>query len=1099
MAPPTMLEQEHKKHKESTRGGKIKKKKLLDKRNGVKPEPEPSTNNKKGRTFKSAVRARAAIKRSADLSEKRKHVPIIDRTPVEPPPVLVAIVGPSKVGKSTLLRCIVKHYVHQNLTQINGPITIVTGKSRRVTFVEVKNDINDMIDIAKVADLVLLMVDASVGFEMEHFEFINICQTHGMPRIMGVLSHLDLIKKKERLKTVKKELKHRFWTEVYQGAKLFYLSGVVNETYLRTEVRNLARFISVMKFRPILWRAAHPYVYCDRYEDLTNPETLREDPRANRTISLYGWVRGSYLKHGCAVHIPGVGDFRVKDVSALPDPCPLPTKNKKTRSLNEKERVIYAPMSGLGGIVYDKDAVYIDTGGAQAFKGKKRRNELVEALEGLKEGIDDKIGRNSVKLLSASAPLTKFEDEEVEDEEMNNEEIDDEEIDDEEDLDDEEEDEESDDEGVIHGHRIQRLGDKNNWSELMEKATTLFNPTKRRNINWQRLVYDDEGFESGSAEDSDTEDVTLGGGLFKVKDVSQKVKSIDDQEDGYAYRTFPSTSINIEQFDWDNEELRESIRDLFVTGKWDEDDDEAKGIRDELGEDEDFGEEDDDNMDEHEMDLGEMEDDGGEGEEDEEVAAKKKSMLEEAEEAATQRRKVQKEKLKELFNAEYDETNTAYNNLKEELEQQSKLNKSVFENLDEEQRQKLEGFRPGIYVRVEFENVPTEFIEQFDAASPYIIGGLLAGEQKTGCVQTRIKRHRWYNRTLKSNDPLIVSCGWRRFQSMFVYSIQDHNLRQRFLKYTPEHMFCHGAFYGPFTAQNMGFVALQSVDERIKGYRIAASGVILHMDPNIKIEKKLKLVGTPTEIHKKTAFIKGMFNSALEVAKFEGAAIRTVSGIRGSVKKAIREPPGAFRATFEDKILMRDIVFLRSWVTVPIRPFYENVTNRLIPKDQSWVGMKTVGRLRHERGISIQHKEDSMYTQIQRKDYVEAPLVVPKTLQKDLPFRFKPKDARSIASEEKANKKKRTPADKMEEKHTAVILEPHESRIHELMSMMRTVNKDRNEKMKQQMDERVKKHKKQMEAIEEKRSEKRKADKKAVCRVLSKRDQRKINKAMDSL
>ena len=33
-----------------------------------------------------------------------------------------------------------------------------------------------MIDVAKVADLVLLMVDANFGFEMEIFEFLNIAQ-----------------------------------------------------------------------------------------------------------------------------------------------------------------------------------------------------------------------------------------------------------------------------------------------------------------------------------------------------------------------------------------------------------------------------------------------------------------------------------------------------------------------------------------------------------------------------------------------------------------------------------------------------------------------------------------------------------------------------------------------------------------------------------------------------------------------------------------------------------------------------------------------------------------------------------------------------------
>ena len=35
---------------------------------------------------------------------------------------------------------------------------------------------------------------------------------------MGVLTHLDGFKDAEKLKKTKKALKHRFWTEIYQGA-----------------------------------------------------------------------------------------------------------------------------------------------------------------------------------------------------------------------------------------------------------------------------------------------------------------------------------------------------------------------------------------------------------------------------------------------------------------------------------------------------------------------------------------------------------------------------------------------------------------------------------------------------------------------------------------------------------------------------------------------------------------------------------------------------------------------------------------------------------------------------------------------------------------
>lgn len=55
---------------------------------------------------------------------------------------------------------------------------------------ECNNDINSMIDMAKIADLVLLLTDASFGFEMEIFEFLNICQVF---RLSSVLKTFYLI------------------------------------------------------------------------------------------------------------------------------------------------------------------------------------------------------------------------------------------------------------------------------------------------------------------------------------------------------------------------------------------------------------------------------------------------------------------------------------------------------------------------------------------------------------------------------------------------------------------------------------------------------------------------------------------------------------------------------------------------------------------------------------------------------------------------------------------------------------------------------------------------------------------------------------------
>lgn len=50
----------------------------------------------------------------------------------------------------------------------------------------------------------------------------------------------------------------------------------------------------------------------------------------------------------------------MNDISTLDDPCPLPPVRRQRQKIQQKERLMYAPMSNIGQMLYDKDGVYIE-------------------------------------------------------------------------------------------------------------------------------------------------------------------------------------------------------------------------------------------------------------------------------------------------------------------------------------------------------------------------------------------------------------------------------------------------------------------------------------------------------------------------------------------------------------------------------------------------------------------------------------------------------------------------------------------------------------------------------------------------------------------
>lgn len=1127
-------------------------------RQGLTRKPAKAKIHQNGHNAKAfAVSAPGKLQRQAarlgEIKERALHVPMVDRTPEDdPPPVIIAVVGPPGTGKTTLIKSLVRHLTKTTLTEVKGPITVVSGKRRRVTFMEVANDLNSMIDAAKIADLVLLLIDGNFGLEMETMEFLNIAQHHGMPRVLGVATHLDLFKLALSLRTAKKRLKHRLWTEVYQGAKLFYLSGVLNGRYPDRETLNLLRFISVMKFRPLKWRNEHPYLLADRVTDLTHPQVIAQNRKCDRTVAVYGYLHGTPLAFEDApVHIAGAGDFIVSQVEKLPDPCPTPHYEQKLeeiererikaaaelgepiakttrrrKRLDDKQKIIYAPMSDVGGLLMDKDAVYIDVGteafskdNVDAGEGEKMVTDLQEATKSMAERFEDDPG------LQLFTDGTTLQHEEVQ-ENLEQQGL----------LDEVEQAE------ILHntgrtklrkpkmiGKKITddaefdevELGDEDVEIELNQIAVDLGERYKEDELEFAEdsEIEDDNTAIAQRLRGRETKTWNINKLLYSSispGEVLQRWKGLEVEEDieENDEEFFKKKAID-EDFKLTKSEFPElEILRLLFCQVGDDDDLPENGyqslknrfliapkLAENDGEDDTEAENVDGDFEDLEADENEDFDlKGGEAEEDQTNnnddfadfdEEERKAEMEEPPVLTTEQKRQlaaeKKAKLKLQFEEEEEqdfgaddfsnEADNWYEFQKAKMAKQLEINKAELEAMDPTTRLKIEGYRAGSYVKLVFKDVPCEFIENLSPEYPIVVGGLLPTEMRFGVMNSRIRRHRWHKKILKSLDPLILSLGWRRFQTLPIYTTSDSRTRNRMLKYTPEHAYCFALFYGPLVAPNTPFIGFNILDEKNTTglFRVAATGIIQDLNSLVEIVKKLKLVGYPYKIFRNTAFIKDMFSNALEVAKFEGAQIKTVSGIRGEIKRALSKPEGHFRATFEDKILMSDTIFLKTWYPVKIKHFYNPVTSLLMSNKGEWQGMRLTGQIRRDQNIETPLREDSSYKPIERKERQFGPLKVPRTLKAQLPFK-----AQIV---EKKPRKRETYMAKR-----AVVLSAEEKKARDLLEKIESIKREKELKRKSKLQEKLKEKLKELAKKAEFRKEKEMERKKEYFQRAGKRE-----------
>ncbi|MEN2499740.1 MAG: Glycoside hydrolase 2 (Mannanase, beta-galactosidase), partial [Marteilia pararefringens] len=719
-------------------------------------------------------------------------------------------------------------------------------KSSRLTFVECSRDINKMIDCAKIADTVIFLLDVNTGLESEHLEMKQILNCHGNPPIVAAISHVDVLaQSRSQQNKIMTSLKSRIKSQIDDGTSIVILkNGVLHEgkEYHLNSISVLSQKLSNLKTISRPWRDSSSFVLVDKFE--FEPRIDQDSNYAD--LNLFGFIRGSLMKPGQSVLIPGVGGpFQIDKVTKLNDPCPLKSQHLKKRSLLSTEHLVYCPRAlmeqnrAFGNNI--KPAAILDD-----EKAQNSNNELIGGLskpinifsgddrasaklaDGLKQHINS-FDVSSTKKIANLKSLDFVDSESFTAPSLG----------------------ENSKQSLARDslNSIIVANDKEYMAKIIDKNANLKSALKPESMdmndsvlsnfqqNYQRIL---ESSKSGRED-------TVCGFMSKINSLFLTHEVLKQSKVNYK----ANTSSDDESYDEEIVEVEETLGLLS----------EEETIADEQT-----------------------------------TPQNDQECKTECDSEANEKKCIDKGGKGKFSSGKSDHILDLISN----ADRQEKIDREFLaDNSDSEF-----GHQTGTYVKIFIKDLPKAIETQLEDSSLLILGSMAPKQVTNSKLKCLIDMHCLQNRPLKSNVASLISFGWFRMQSAGVFCSQAPNLKLRFLKYSPRMVSSYFVFSGPVHEQKTGVVIFSNQNYN---FRILATGSIVGSDSSICVQKKLKLIGTPCEIYKKTAMISGMFNSDLEAAKFEGAKLQTVSGIRGVVKKRTKSSmPGTIRAAFEDKISQND-------------------------------------------------------------------------------------------------------------------------------------------------------------------------------------------------
>lgn len=205
----------------------------------------------------------------------------------------------------------------------------------------------------------------------------------------------------------------------------------------------------------------------------------------------------------------------------------------------------------------------------------------------------------------------------------------------------------------------------------------------------------------------------------------------------------------------------------------------------------------------------------------------------------------------------------------------------------------------------------------------------------------KITKNKWERSVLNSGKNYLISIGWKIILTRLYFC--DHKNNE--INYIMKNLKFNGVYYICFYAESNSYqdavVGIKTKSQARNtihqgtSFSFLFTGEILFFNNVFKMFKRIQNKGIIFKKFKKSAFIRGMFSSSIDAAKFKDAIIKTPDGIRGIIKNIDQiTSSGNFRAIFEKKIQNQTSVSIITYINVaPDKNSYE-IFSQLIPTDE---------------------------------------------------------------------------------------------------------------------------------------------------------------------